>query len=73
MVMRADARLGLVTEVEELLEDVDAVFYSHDVPWQFVGHDFVSGGGSREGAISVTNTARAEGESERIGVARRIL
>ncbi|WOO78997.1 Beta-1,2-xylosyltransferase 1 [Vanrija pseudolonga] len=40
MVMRADARLGLVTEVEELLEDVDAVFYSHDVPWQFVGHDF---------------------------------
>lgn len=39
---RAAAQLSLVTEIEEELEAVTAVFYSHDVPWQFVGHEYVS-------------------------------
>jgi hypothetical protein len=39
---RAEAQLELIRQVQDVLEDVEAVFYSHDVPWQFVGHDYVS-------------------------------
>jgi hypothetical protein len=39
---RANAQLELIKAVEDVLEDVEAVFYSHDVPWQFVGHEYVS-------------------------------
>lgn len=40
---RAQAQLSLLQGIEGELEPVDAVFYSHDVPWQFVGHEYVSG------------------------------
>jgi len=39
---RAEAQLSLVEAIGRELEPVDAVFYSHDVPWQFVGHEYVS-------------------------------
>jgi hypothetical protein len=39
---RAEAQLSLLTDIQEELEEVEAVFYSHDVPWQFVGHEYVS-------------------------------
>jgi len=39
---RAEAQLELIREIENELEVVEAVFYSHDVPWQFVGYDYVS-------------------------------
>jgi hypothetical protein len=42
---RAEAQLDLLDEITGELEEVSAVFYSHDVPWQFVGHEYVSGGG----------------------------
>lgn len=38
---RAEEQLGLLRDVQADLEEVDAVFYSHDVPWQFVGHEYV--------------------------------
>lgn len=38
---RAKAQLSLLEEVQMDLEEVAAVFYSHDVPWQFVGHEYV--------------------------------
>lgn len=41
---RAMAQMSLLRAVEGDLEEVDAVFWSHDVPWQFVGHEYVSGG-----------------------------
>nr|XP_018267302.1 uncharacterized protein I303_01287 [Kwoniella dejecticola CBS 10117]OBR89460.1 hypothetical protein I303_01287 [Kwoniella dejecticola CBS 10117] len=37
---RAIQQLGLLEDVEELLEEVKVVMYSHDVPWQFVGHEY---------------------------------
>ncbi|KAK8865940.1 hypothetical protein IAR55_001089 [Kwoniella newhampshirensis] len=37
---RAKEQLGLLQDVEDLLEEVEVVFYSHDVPWQFVGHEY---------------------------------
>lgn len=40
---RADAQMSLLKDIGGLLEEVEAVFYSHDVPWQFVGHEYVSG------------------------------
>ena len=39
--MRAEAQLELFKEIETELENVEAVFYSHDGPWQFVDHEFV--------------------------------
>nr|XP_019015081.1 uncharacterized protein I206_01169 [Kwoniella pini CBS 10737]OCF53862.1 hypothetical protein I206_01169 [Kwoniella pini CBS 10737] len=39
---RAIQQLGLLEDVEDLLEQVKVVMYSHDVPWQFVGHEYVS-------------------------------
>ena len=39
---RVKGQLGLLADIEGLLESVDVVFYSHDVPWQFVGHEYVS-------------------------------
>ncbi|KAL7419480.1 hypothetical protein Q5752_006318 [Cryptotrichosporon argae] len=39
---RAEAQLALVRQIEDELEEVEAVFYSHDVPWQFVGHEYKS-------------------------------
>ena len=38
---RAEAQMTLLQEIYNELEAVDAVFYSHDVPWQFVGHEYV--------------------------------
>lgn len=40
--MRVEAQMGLLRDVAAELEEVQAVFYSHDVPWQFVGHEYVS-------------------------------
>lgn len=40
---RAEAQFELIKEIQDDLERVEAVFYSHDVPWQFVGHEYVSG------------------------------
>ena len=39
---RAEGQLSLVSDVAAELEEVQATFYSHDVPWQFVGHEYVS-------------------------------
>jgi hypothetical protein len=39
---RKDAQLSLLEPIEGDLEPVKVVFYSHDVPWQFIGHEFVS-------------------------------
>ncbi|WVW82295.1 hypothetical protein I302_104301 [Kwoniella bestiolae CBS 10118] len=47
---RAKAQLGLLEGIEELLEPVKVVMYSHDVPWQFVGHEYK---GALEDAASV--------------------
>lgn len=40
--MRAKDQLDLIAEIQHELEDVEAVFYSHDVPWQFLGNDYRS-------------------------------
>ncbi|OCF42296.1 hypothetical protein I317_03916 [Kwoniella heveanensis CBS 569] len=37
---RAEAQLELLEDIEDLLEEVKVVMYSHDVPWQFVGHEY---------------------------------
>ena len=42
MGQRAEGQLSLVSDVAAELEEVQATFYSHDVPWQFVGHEYVS-------------------------------
>lgn len=47
---RAEAQLSLLEDIQDYLEPVDAVFYSHDVPWQFVGHEYK---GALEDAASV--------------------
>jgi len=47
---RAEAQLSLLKDIQADLEPVDAVFYSHDVPWQFVGHEYI---GALEDAASV--------------------
>ncbi|ORY32301.1 glycosyl transferase family 90-domain-containing protein [Naematelia encephala] len=39
---RAEAQMGLLEDIEDVLEEVQAVFYSHDGPWQFVGHAYKS-------------------------------
>lgn len=39
---RAESSMNLIRPVEWDLERFEAVFYSHDVPWQFVGHEYVS-------------------------------
>ncbi|WVF70460.1 hypothetical protein IAT40_005250 [Kwoniella sp. CBS 6097] len=39
---RAEAQLELLEDIEDLLEEVKVVMYSHDVPWQFVGHEYKS-------------------------------
>ena len=39
---RVEAQLSLLEGIEQELEPIEAVFYSHDVPWQFVGHEYVS-------------------------------
>lgn len=39
---RIEAQMDLIREIEGELEKVEVVFYSHDVPWQFVGHEYVS-------------------------------
>ncbi|OCF73807.1 hypothetical protein I204_05651 [Kwoniella mangroviensis CBS 8886] len=39
---RAKEQLGLLESIEGLLEPVKVTMYSHDVPWQFVGHEYVS-------------------------------
>ncbi|WVR05878.1 hypothetical protein IAU60_002904 [Kwoniella sp. DSM 27419] len=39
---RAREQLGLLEDIEDLLEEVKVVMYSHDVPWQFVGHEYKS-------------------------------
>lgn len=51
---RAEQQLGLLKDIEDELEDVDAVFYSHDVPWQFLGDDLVS---ARERASEGPNSS----------------
>ncbi|GMK58662.1 hypothetical protein CspeluHIS016_0601040 [Cutaneotrichosporon spelunceum] len=40
LTQRSVAQLGLIKPLESMLEDVRAVFYMHDGPWQFIGHDF---------------------------------
>ncbi|WVQ82763.1 hypothetical protein IAT38_004895 [Cryptococcus sp. DSM 104549] len=47
---RAKAQVELLEGVEDLLEEVKVVYYSHDVPWQFVGHEYK---GALEDAASV--------------------
>lgn len=42
---RAEAQMEIIRTIEDEVEDVTAVFYSHDVPWQFVGSDYVSSRG----------------------------
>lgn len=39
---RVEAQMAIIRDVQGDLEEVKAVFYSHDVPWQFVGHEYVS-------------------------------
>jgi hypothetical protein len=39
---RVEAQMAIIRDVQGDLEEVQAVFYSHDVPWQFVGHEYVS-------------------------------
>lgn len=41
---RAEGQLRLLRDIEADLEEVTMVMYSHDVPWQFVGHEYVSCG-----------------------------
>lgn len=41
---RVSAQMELVLDIQAELEEVEAVFYSQDVPWQFVGHEYVSHG-----------------------------
>ncbi len=53
---RAEAQLSLLNDIEGELEAVEAVFYSHDVPWQFVGHEYVS--------VCRPDLAAADGEVE---------
>ncbi|KLT43587.1 hypothetical protein CC85DRAFT_272298 [Cutaneotrichosporon oleaginosum] len=40
LTQRSVAQLELIKPLEELLYDTKAVFYMHDGPWQFVGHDY---------------------------------
>jgi hypothetical protein len=40
---RAEGQISLLEDIRDQLEEVEAVFYSEDVPWQFVGHEYVSG------------------------------
>ncbi|WWC86254.1 uncharacterized protein L201_001127 [Kwoniella dendrophila CBS 6074] len=47
---RAKEQLGLLKDIENLLEPIKIVMYSHDVPWQFVGHEYK---GALEDAASV--------------------
>jgi hypothetical protein len=42
LTQRSEAQLDLIKPLEGLLDDTKAVFYMHDGPWQFVGHDYVS-------------------------------
>jgi hypothetical protein len=48
---RAEGQISLLEDIRDQLEEVEAVFYSEDVPWQFVGHEYVSCslGGTRQG------------------------
>jgi hypothetical protein len=39
---RADAQLSLLHDIQAELEPIDAVYSSHDGPWQFIGHEYVS-------------------------------
>lgn len=39
---RAEGQIKLMRAVEADLEEVDVVMYAHDVPWMFVGHEYVS-------------------------------
>jgi hypothetical protein len=39
---RVAGQMDLIEEIQGLLEKVEVVYYSHDVPWQFIGHEFVS-------------------------------
>lgn len=39
---RSEAQLELLKGIEMALEPVEVAFWSHDGPWQFVGHDYVS-------------------------------
>lgn len=42
LTQRSVAQLELIKPLEASLEDTQAVFFMHDGPWQFVGHDYVS-------------------------------
>ncbi|GFZ43509.1 hypothetical protein JCM24511_01229 [Saitozyma sp. JCM 24511] len=37
---RAEGQISLLEDIRDQLEEVEAVFYSEDVPWQFVGHEY---------------------------------
>lgn len=39
---RVAGQMDLIEDIQGLLEKVEVVYYSHDVPWQFIGHEFVS-------------------------------
>ena len=39
---RAKEQFELLKDIQGDLEKVEVVFYSHDVPWQFVGHEYRS-------------------------------
>ena len=64
---RAKAQLSLIHEIEGELEDIEAVFYSHDGPWQFVGHEYVG--------LDLSESSRAdvpEKRPRRLGTNRRM-
>ncbi|BEJ14671.1 hypothetical protein CspHIS471_0404380 [Cutaneotrichosporon sp. HIS471] len=40
LTQRSVAQLELIKPLEGMLQDIKAVFFMHDGPWQFVGHDY---------------------------------
>jgi hypothetical protein len=69
---RAEGQISLLEDIRDQLEEVEAVFYSEDVPWQFVGHEYVSGswrgarqGRSRSRRRSGSGSQEAENGAER--------
>ena len=65
---RAEGQISLLEDIRDQLEEVEAVFYSEDVPWQFVGHEYCewSVGAPRHGRSgSGREGQEAENEAER--------
>lgn len=74
LTQRSVAQLELIKPLEAELEDTRAVFFMHDGPWQFVGHDYVSSTSSiprltrveaAVGGVSRVRRVRHEGGARR--------